>query len=228
MSYTKAFDGSIAEREVHFNATFTVDTFGYVSNSVFKGNIRKDEIEKINYYLSRLSNLVPFQKNGVKQDADIHINFFSRFDTVRVGNDVRTNCSYIAYSEDTILGFVKAQQLIEEDYEKIFIKAEKEPSFPGGENAWIRFLQQNLKPNVAADDGAPPGVYTVEVQFIVDAQGKVTEVRPIKVPAKCPSCGTEAVRVIKKGPKWEAAIQNGKPVTFRKVQAINFVVQVSQ
>jgi len=37
-------------------------------------------------------------------------------------------------------------------------------------------------------------------------------------------CGAEAVRVIKKGPKWQPAIQNGRNVIYRQKQNITFEV----
>src|SRR5690606_11459448 len=55
----------------------------------------------------------------------------------------------------------------EEDENRIFEKVEIEASFKGGESAWRKFLERNLNPNVPVDNGAPEGVYTVYVQFVV-------------------------------------------------------------
>jgi len=111
-----------------------------------------------------------------------------------------------------------------EDYEKLFIRVEKEAQFPGGMEAWKRYLERNLNANVAADDGAAIGNYTVKVQFIVDKEGGISNVQAIEVPPACPGCGPEAVKVIKKGPKWEPAIQNGRNVIYQAVQFITFQV----
>ena len=54
------------------------------------------------------------------------------------------------------------------DY-KIFEKVDIEASFPGGDMAWRKFLEHNLRGDVVAENGAPSGNYTVWVQFIVDS-----------------------------------------------------------
>jgi protein TonB len=113
---------------------------------------------------------------------------------------------------------------VEEDYERTFTKVEKEAKFPGGPEAWKRYLERNLNANVAADDGAVMGYYIVRVQFIVDKEGNISNVQAIEVPKACPSCGPEAVKIIKKGPKWEPAIQNDRKVNYKAVQIVTFQV----
>lgn len=60
------------------------------------------------------------------------------------------------------------------------------------------------------------------VTFIVDKDGKVSDVKA----ENDPGYGTkeEAIRVIKKGPNWIPANQNGKLVVYRHKQAITFRV----
>lgn len=121
-------------------------------------------------------------------------------------------------------GVVEGLKKVEVDYNKPFTKVEKEARFPGGMEGWKKYLERNLNANVAADDGATSGNYTVKVQFIVDKQGGISDVQAIDIPKACPACGPEAVRVIKKGPKWEPAIQNGREVIYQAVQFITFQV----
>ena len=121
-------------------------------------------------------------------------------------------------------GVVEAPKKVEEDYDKVFTKVEKEAKFPGGMEGWKRYLERNLNANVAADDGAPTGNYTVKVQFIVDKEGGISNVQAIEIPKACPSCGPEAVKVIKKGPKWEPAVQNGRNVIYQAIQYVTFQV----
>lgn len=126
--------------------------------------------------------------------------------------------------EEKGTGVVEAPKKVEEDYDKVFTKVEKEAKFPGGMEGWKRYLERNLNANVAADDGAPTGNYTVKVQFIVDKEGGISNVQAIEVPKACPSCGPEAVKVIKKGPKWEPAVQNGRNVIYQAIQYVTFQV----
>ena len=126
--------------------------------------------------------------------------------------------------EEKGTGIAAEPEKQEEDYEKRFTKVEKEARFPGGMEAWKRYLERNLNAGVAAEDGASKGNYTVTVQFTVDKEGNISDVRAIEIPSACPDCGAEAVKVIKKGPKWEPAVQNDRKVIYQAVQFITFEV----
>jgi protein TonB len=115
-------------------------------------------------------------------------------------------------------GEVIAPKVVEEDYEKIFTKVENPAEFPGGQSEWTRYLQKNLRyPDNAIDNGTQ-GV--VRVQFIVDREGNISEVQSLNDPGD--GLAEEAVRIIKKGPKWKPAEQNGRKVIYRHIQAITF------
>ena len=101
-------------------------------------------------------------------------------------------------------------------------QSEQEPSFPGGAKGWLTYLQNNLKADVPAKNNAPKGTYTVTVSFLVDENGKVSEVKAIKDPGY--GTAAEAVRVIAKGPAWIPATQNGQKVTYRQKQNITFQI----
>ncbi len=110
----------------------------------------------------------------------------------------------------------------EEDENKIFEKVEIEASFKGGEGAWRKYLERNLNPNTPVDNGAPEGTYTVWVQFIVDKSGNISDVKALSNHGY--GMEEEAVKIIRKGPAWVAAIQNGRPVKAYRKQPITFVV----
>jgi|SRR4028119_2369692 periplasmic protein TonB len=131
---------------------------------------------------------------------------------------------FVAPPAEVGTGVVEAPKKVEEDYDKVFTKVEKEAKFPGGPDGWRKYLERNLDANVAANDGAPTGNYTVKVQFIVDKTGAISNVKAIEVPQTCPSCGPEAVKVITKGPKWEPAVQNGRNVIYQAIQFVTFQV----
>ena len=120
----------------------------------------------------------------------------------------------------------QGKQVIEEkkedDENKIFEKVEIEAAFPGGESAWRKYLERNLNANTPVDNGAPEGSYTVWVQFIVDKEGKISDVKAISNHGH--GMEEEAIKVIKKGPDWVPAIQNGRQVKAYRKQPITFVV----
>ena len=110
----------------------------------------------------------------------------------------------------------------EEDENKIFEKVEIEASFKGGEGAWRKYLERNLNGNTPVDNGAPEGTYTVYVQFVVSKDGSISDVKPLTNHGY--GMEAEAVRVIKKGPAWTPAVQNGRSVNAYRKQPITFQV----
>lgn len=110
-----------------------------------------------------------------------------------------------------------------EDENKIFEKVEIEASFKGGESAWRKYLERNLNANVGPDNGAPAGLYTVYVQFVVSKDGSISDVKALTNHGY--GMEAEAVRVIKKGPAWTPAIQNGRSVNAYRKQPVTFQVQ---
>jgi protein TonB len=106
----------------------------------------------------------------------------------------------------------------ETNYDQTFTKVENEAEFPGGQKAWIAYLQRTLQP----PSDAPPGTYTIKVQFIVDKEGNISDVKALNDPGY--GMGEEAARAIKRGPKWQPAIQNGRQVKAYRTQPITFVI----
>ena len=105
--------------------------------------------------------------------------------------------------------------------DKVFTKVDIPAGFPGGISAWTEYLQKNLRyPNKAFRKGIQ-GV--VRVQFIVDREGNISEVVALNDPGG--GLAEESVRIIKNGPKWKPAEQNGRKVIYRHIQAITFKLE---
>ena len=83
-------------------------------------------------------------------------------------------------------------------------------------------MEKNLNPDVPIENGAPEGSYTVVVQFIVDKEGKISDVKATTNHGH--GMEEEAIKVIRKGPDWIPAIQNGRQVKAYRKQPITFVV----
>ena len=94
--------------------------------------------------------------------------------------------------------------------------------FPGGQNAWIKYLQRNLRVDAPAENHAPNGNYTVVVSFLVDANGNISQVKALNDPGY--GTAEEAVRVIRSGPAWTAAVLEGKNIAFKQKQSITFQI----
>jgi len=87
---------------------------------------------------------------------------------------------------------------------------------------WEKFLLRNLNPEVPVDNGAPEGIYTVLMQFVVDIDGSISDIKPLTNHGY--GLEEEAIRVLKKATRWEPAIQNGRPVKAYRKQPITFQV----
>lgn len=101
--------------------------------------------------------------------------------------------------------------------------ATREASFTGGKDNWIRYIQRNLKADVAVKKGAPLGQYTVVVQFVVDTDGQVINIKPIT--AFGYGMEEEVVRLMQKSPRWQPAWIYGTKVKAYRKQPITFVVE---
>lgn len=108
-----------------------------------------------------------------------------------------------------------------EEDNKIFDKVEQMPSFPGGNNALLRYLNNNVcYPSEAVDNGLQGKVV---VSFVVERDGSITEAKVVQSVA--PSLDEEAVRVIKGMPRWQAGTQDGKPVRVKYNIPVSFRLQ---
>lgn len=87
---------------------------------------------------------------------------------------------------------------------------------------WKAFLERNLNANVPVENGAPAGHYSVVIQFVVDKEGNVSDIKALTNHGY--GLEDEAVRVIRKATKWEPAIQNGFKVKAYRKQVIIFEV----
>jgi protein TonB len=101
---------------------------------------------------------------------------------------------------------------------KEVLPVQREPEFPGGQDAWLNFLRKNL---YAPSELQPGETKTVAIRFDVSEEGVVTNFHVVK------SAGSifdnEVIRVLKKMPKWKPAIQNGQPVSRAFTQPVTFM-----
>lgn len=104
--------------------------------------------------------------------------------------------------------------------ENILSKVEIEPAFPGGVKAWSAFLEKNLDRDIALKNGAPKEHFKVFIQFVVNTDGSISQLTPLTKHGY--GMEEEAIRVLKVGPKWLPAVQDGKKVIAYRKQAFQF------
>lgn len=97
------------------------------------------------------------------------------------------------------------------------------PQFPGGEAAWAKFLQKNLRyPGQAQENNISGKVW---VSFVIEKDGHLSDINVIRGVGY--GLDDEAVRVLKLAPAWKPGIQNGQAVRVRYNLPFNFQIPPS-
>jgi len=113
--------------------------------------------------------------------------------------------------------------IIEDDLEdekenNIFVFVEDKPGYPGGEKARLSFLKDNIRyPAFAVESGIQGIVY---VTFVVEKDGNISNVALLRGIGG--GCDEEAVRVVKRMPKWSPGKQREIPVRVQMNVPIKF------
>src|SRR5262245_8496534 len=87
---------------------------------------------------------------------------------------------------------------------KIFERVDAEARFPGDEAGWRKYLETSLDPTAPVENGAPIGIYTVVVQFVVDKSGILSDVKALTNFGY--GMEQQVIRIIQKGPQWIPAM----------------------
>ena len=127
---------------------------------------------------------------------------------------------------------------------EIYDEAEQKPRFPGGDAAFNQYMAQHVRyPKAAAENGVEG---SVKVQFIVEADGRITHVQAIDSPSEEADANVyaywasdkqssqdeddeghralrEAAEELFRGmPPFEPGRQNGKPVRVKMTNTVNY------
>ena len=106
----------------------------------------------------------------------------------------------------------------------VYDMVEQAPAFPGGPQAMMQFIKDNLKyPQIAKENGIQGRVI---LQFVVDETGKVTDPKVIR--SIDPSLDTEAIRLVLSMPRWIPGMQDGKAVAVRYTIPVIFKLETAE
>jgi antitoxin component YwqK of YwqJK toxin-antitoxin module len=160
----------------NFNSEITIDINpqGYIDTTAFNGNLEKDKIEKINYYLSRLTILHAPSQDSTSKENILQLHVFTIVDTLKddheisIGyyctddnnpdslQDLLTIRSYVeknlkfpeeAMKRSSRRTIVRVEFTIDDNYRTTDIKLDKDPGFGMGDEA-IRLIK-NMPPVMA-------------------------------------------------------------------------------
>jgi TonB family protein len=97
---------------------------------------------------------------------------------------------------------------IEIEEAEVFMVVEQMPEFPGGQAKLQAFLAENITfPETAKESGIQGTVY---VTFIVRKDGRISGAKILRGIGG--GCDEEALRVVKKMPRWKPGTQSGKNI----------------
>ncbi|MDD5570480.1 MAG: TonB family protein [Bacteroidales bacterium] len=113
------------------------------------------------------------------------------------------------------------KDVIVEQAPPVFTIVEEMPAYPGGDEARIKFLQDNIKyPQMAKESSIQGKVY---ITFVVDENGRVIDVKILRGIGG--GCDEEALRVVKIMPPWIPGKQAGKAVRVQYNMPVVFTLQ---
>lgn len=95
---------------------------------------------------------------------------------------------------------------------------EQMPEFPGGLEAYVKFMQDNLKYPKECEDNAEEG--RVLIQVVIDEEGNVTNAEVKKSVNEL--FDAEALRVVNAMPKWTPGQDGGEAVAVKYVIPVTF------
>lgn len=151
------------------------------------------------------TQLIAIVENDMDVEDDLEINVEADQETV---------------IEDYIPPPVEEEQEEEQEEEMIFVIVESMPSFPGGDEARLKYLGEHIKyPMMAREAGIQGKVF---VQFVVETDGSITDVKVIRGIGG--GCDEEALRLIKNMPRWNPGLQRNVPVRVRFNMPIHFML----
>ncbi len=110
------------------------------------------------------------------------------------------------------------------DYNQVFTSVEVNPEPPGGINAFRKNIGSNFRvPEVEETVNAQ-----VITRFVVDEEGVISDVQILKESHPQYKLGQEAIRVLKKSPKWKAGVMNGRNVKCYYTLPITIQITASE
>ena len=143
---------------------------------------------------------------------------------------MRTKALYIIPAA-IIFCAIACSESTESDYtSEVYDKVEVMPEYPGGMESMMSFMKSNMKyPEIAQKNGATGKVI---ISFVVEKDGKVTEVKAAEFKAdgevsdECKKAFiAEAERVVASMPNWKPGQHEGENVRVKYTMPFTFRLQ---
>ena len=136
-------------------------------------------------------------------------------------NSVKVKEDSIIYSKNNMIVDIKGncrETLEHTSQNNTYTIVQQMPQFPGGEEALMKYISENIKYPIIAQENGIQG--KVVCRFIVTSKGEIDRIEILR--SLDPSCDKESVRLIKTLPKFIPAKRNGVSVSVWYTLPINF------
>ena len=112
---------------------------------------------------------------------------------------------------------IVVEEVVEE--EQIYQVVEQQPEFPGGMQALMKFLRDNIQyPRISRENNSQGKAF---ISFVVNSDGSIQDVEVLKSSSDV-YLDKEAVRVVSAMPNWNPGKQAGKAVRVRFTLPVTF------
>ena len=119
---------------------------------------------------------------------------------------------------DPIQDGISIEKTADNDKEEIFVLVDDDPEFPGGEEAYYKYIEDNLVyPEIAIKEGISG---TVVIKGVIEKDGSITKTAILREIGG--GCGKEGLRLIQNMPKWTPGKKDGKTVRTEFTFPIQF------
>jgi TonB family protein len=185
--------------------TFVVERDGSLSNERIVRGITGD----LDNEALRVIKLSPQWKPGMQGNRPVRVQY-----SVPINFALAPDADTVKTIAPVRFSIASAQS----GSDPVFTSVEQVPEFPGGIEAFGKFLATNVKYPKAARDNNVQG--RVIITFVVEKDGALSNMKVVRGIGS--GCDEEAVRVLSTSPAWKPGIQNGKPVKVQYSVPISF------
>lgn len=189
-----------------------------------KAEVKQKKVEvEPERVVERVKSSIKFTAPVIKKDEEVKPDEELKTQDELMNTKTAIGSFDVKGNDDANGEILKAKEVIaepeppkHEEENKVFDIVEQQPLFPGGPAALMKYLSENTKYPVVAQENGVQG--RVTVQFVVEKDGSISDVHVLR--GVDPSLDKEAVRVVKSMPRWTPGKQNG--ITVR----VNYRVPV--
>ncbi len=163
------------------------------------------------------TNAVVFEKKETKTKGEKSLE-----KNTSEGPSVATNYNYSNTNNNSTPPVVAEKETLQKNaesiatdnvYDRAMINPEQMPEYPGGNAELMRFLNKNIQYPKTENEKELVG--KIILSFIVNEDGKVSNMKLLKGFEKCSKCQNEIIQSLSKMPQWKPGMNAGKAVKVK-------------